>query len=418
MLIFSISPPKNDGSNALIQTFYEAYSHIGLQWITLAGNNDYKVPKDEQTNINENKNGNRNKHNGHHKNVHISEEEKKRIEKQEKNENFEKARNRVLAQMTHSEMYKESIWKFPSEYYVHTHYLNGFNVVFIMIDTFLLCGGSRKDSLSLQKEDDLSQEEKTAKKLAQEKHFTWLEKTLPMYSGTADYLFVAGHYPLYMSVGDRSYTCANRLRNLFELYKISAYLAGHEHSLKYIQVQDSETFTFNQIVSGAATKMENCLQEKHVLSHYKNEDRTQIINMAPHFKICHPAGLNDKQFKENIKILKNKPTEKRKLEKEFKKMAAEIELSTKKGQVIPVDLVNEYWGKKAELEELEEQLDADTFVNGGFVAVKIDKDFARFSFETVGENELKSRVNGEFVKGKQNHLEVVNIPNRFTDYYN
>jgi len=79
---------------------------------------------------------------------------------------------------------KQKIYrKFPSEYYVHTHYLNGFNVVFIMIDTFLLCGGSRKDSLSLQKEDDLSQEEKTAKKLAQEKHFTWLEKTLPMYSG-------------------------------------------------------------------------------------------------------------------------------------------------------------------------------------------------------------------------------------------
>jgi len=97
-------------SNAIIQTFYKAYNHIGLQWITLAGNNDYKVPKDEQTNINENKNGNRNKHNGHHKNVHISEEEKKRIEKQEKNENFEKARERVLAQMTHSEMYKESIW--------------------------------------------------------------------------------------------------------------------------------------------------------------------------------------------------------------------------------------------------------------------------------------------------------------------
>jgi len=97
-------------SNAIIQTFYKAYGGIGLQWITLAGNNDYKVPKNEQINITENKNGKGKKHKGHHKNVHISEEEKKRIEKQEKDENFEKARERVLAQMIHSEMYKDSIW--------------------------------------------------------------------------------------------------------------------------------------------------------------------------------------------------------------------------------------------------------------------------------------------------------------------
>jgi len=130
------------------------------------------------------------------------------------------------------------------------------------------------------------------------------------------------------------------------------------------------------------------------------------------YLLSHPAGLNDKQFKENIKILKNKPTEKRKLEKELKKMAAEIELSTQKGQVIPDDLVNEYWEKKAELEELEEQLDADTFVNGGFVAVKIDINFARFSFLTVGKDVLTSIANEKIVKGEQSNLGVVEIPNR------
>uniref|UniRef100_A0A915NPM5 Calcineurin-like phosphoesterase domain-containing protein n=1 Tax=Meloidogyne floridensis TaxID=298350 RepID=A0A915NPM5_9BILA len=386
-----------DADERFLKTFYKAYGGIGLQWITLAGNNDYKVPKNEQINITENKNGKGKKHKGHHKNVHISEEEKKRIEKQEKDENFEKARERVLAQMIHSEM------KFPSEYYVHSHNLEGFNVVFIMIDTFLLCGGSRKDSLSLQKEEGLSQEKKTAKKLAQEKHFAWLEKTLPKYS-RADYLFVAGHYPLYMSEGDRSYTCANRLRNLFKKNNISAYLAGHEHSLKYIQIPESETFTFNQIVSGAATKMENCLQEKHVLSNYKDDYEDKIINMTPYFRICHPAGLNETQFKENQKILKKEWTEKRILEEEIK----EIE-QIKEDQVVPEDLVNEYWRKKAELKELEKQLDADTFVNGGFVAVKIDINFARFSFETVGENELKSRVGRKIVTGKQNHLGVFSL---------
>jgi len=123
--------------------------------------------------------------------------------------------------------------------------------------------------------------------------------------------------------------------------------------------------------------------------------------------LSHPAGLNETQFKENQKILKKEWTEKRILEEEIK----EIE-QIKEDQVVPEDLVNEYWRKKAELKELEKQLDADTFVNGGFVAVKIDINFARFSFETVGENELKSRVGRKIVTGKQNHLGVVKIPNR------
>ncbi|CAK5012364.1 unnamed protein product [Meloidogyne enterolobii] len=95
-------------------------------------------------------------------------------------------------------------------------------------------------------------------------------------------------------------------------------------------------------------------------------------------------------------------------------MAAIIE-KIKNDQVVPGELVYELENKKAELKALEEQLDADTFENGGFVAVKIDKKFARFSFLTVGNHELTSFANEQIVNGKQSNLGVVNIPNRLPE---
>jgi hypothetical protein len=49
-------------------------------------------------------------------------------------------------------------------------------------------------------------------------------------------------------------------------------LSGHEHSLKYLEVLVDGEKGFKQIVSGAATKMENCLHEKHVISYLDNRD--------------------------------------------------------------------------------------------------------------------------------------------------
>ncbi|KAL7080011.1 hypothetical protein ACQ4LE_000561 [Meloidogyne hapla] len=453
--------PK-DAKERFEKTFDAAYKDIKLPWVTIAGNNDYKVPKEDGQKIEgDDKKGSNNgdkqsKVKGNKKTKESVKVEKTDEEKKiEKNKNFEEARIRVLTQMEHT-LQPNTIWKFPSEYYVHSYNLKDFNVVFVMIDTTLLCGGSRKDSLDLQKEGDLKDEEKSKKRLAHEKHFEWLEKTLPKYSKTADYLFVAGHYPLYMTKGGRSFSCAKNLRKLFAKHKISAYLAGHEHSLKYIQIAN-----FRQVVSGAATKMENCLQEKHVLSHYEDGHTNLTINMAKKFKICHPAGLNETQKEENEKLqnlrliktemleemkkviqeVKFEPNEENKIPewllKEIKKeldkeMEKELDKETKKNggfvatkkevldktikvfeeklklkikidQVADEDELNKISEKnnylnngledlKIKLKELEKVLDTDTFVNGGFVAVRVDKEYASFEFLTVGEKELKSKA--------------------------
>ena len=75
------------------------------------------------------------------------------------------------------------------------------------------------------------------------------------------------------------------LLQIFSL-QISAYLSGHEHALKYVEVKDVKgNKGFKQIVSGAATKMENCLQEKHVISYYEENGVSKAVKMAPEFKI-------------------------------------------------------------------------------------------------------------------------------------
>ena len=92
---------------------------------------------------------------------------------------------------------------------------NNFNVIFVMIDTVLLCGTSRKDFNRKEKCD-----EKTA---AQKESLKWLTNMLTLVNEMKpkpDYLFVAGHYPLYVTKGDRSFQCAEELQELFIKFNV------------------------------------------------------------------------------------------------------------------------------------------------------------------------------------------------------
>ncbi|KAL7069635.1 hypothetical protein ACQ4LE_010709 [Meloidogyne hapla] len=346
------------------KTFNPAYFNLSLPWISIAGNNDYKAPEGEKI-------------------------------------TFEKARERVLEQIGHTLFH--IYWNLPSEYYVHSYSMNGFNIVFIMIDTTLLCGGSRKDSVNFV--------QGSSKKSARDQHYIWLRKTLKDYSPYAHYLFVAGHYPLYLAEGDRAFTCTAKLQQLFVQYNISAYLAGHEHSLKYVNVNVPGKGSFPQIVSGAATKIENCLQEKHVFSKHENT----YTNMAQNFEICYPYGLNTKQIEENNKLRSfeenNIETDKMILEGRKKNLERKLK-SLEKKNIHDEETKEQLDQTKEELKALDELLDEDNYNNGGFIAVRITKENARFSFFGVGTDKLFSLKEENSKNNKLFRLGIVEIASR------
>lgn len=119
---------------------------------------------------------------------------------------------------------KSARWKLPNLYYKQQFQVpGGKSMDFIFIDTILWIDGD-----SAQRE--------------------WFEAQLA--DSKAEWLMVAGHYPVY-SAGEHgsSRRLIDELRPLLEKYQVTAYFAGHDHSL-----QHSVNNGVHYIVSGAGCK--------------------------------------------------------------------------------------------------------------------------------------------------------------------
>lgn len=93
----------------------------------------------------------------------------------------------------------------------------------IMLDTVLLCGNS---------DDFLDQQPRATQSGVQaNRQLLWLQERLA--KSKADYLLVAGHYPVW-SISEHGPTdCLLKgLRPLLKKYKATAYLCGHDHNLQ------------------------------------------------------------------------------------------------------------------------------------------------------------------------------------------
>lgn len=93
----------------------------------------------------------------------------------------------------------------------------------IMLDTVLLCGNS---------DDFLDQQPKAPRSGVQaDRQLIWLQERLAR--SKADYLLVAGHYPVW-SISEHGPTncLLKKLRPLLRKYKATAYLCGHDHNLQ------------------------------------------------------------------------------------------------------------------------------------------------------------------------------------------
>ncbi|WKX91663.1 hypothetical protein Q1695_010023 [Nippostrongylus brasiliensis] len=180
----------------------------------------------------------------------------------------------VTAQVVYSKHSKK--WHFPDLYYKVTFHLKNATVDVLMLDTIVLCGntadienGGFFDML-WNKSHDPEGPTDVAKA---EKQWTWIEENLN--SSRADYLFVAGHYPIHSISSHGPTQClVDRLEPLLKAFDVSAYFSGHDHTLQHIKLPGRDNHTIHYIVSGAASRSDrskkhiNTVAKENLIFHY------------------------------------------------------------------------------------------------------------------------------------------------------
>lgn len=151
-------------------------------------------------------------------------------------------------------------WTFPNYFYKASYAFGAKNtkVDLIFIDTVVLCG----QSIDVEGRSVFhwmtallltpKKPEKKFEKLAKEQ-WEWIEEQLK--TSTAEYLFVVGHYPVY-SIAHSPLKCLeSKLDPMMRQYNVSAYIAGHEHSLQYFLDKGDKSGTeMRYIISGAGSR--------------------------------------------------------------------------------------------------------------------------------------------------------------------
>ena len=126
--------------------------------------------------------------------------------------------NRSRGQIDYYLNHRDNRWICPALYYDFHFKLGKSLIQFIYIDTVILSGG-----------DDAG-----INVTAAELQWQWLNETLE--SSTAQWIIVAGHYPVY-SAGEHGNTdnLVARLRPLMEYHGVDLYLCGHDHTLQHLR---------------------------------------------------------------------------------------------------------------------------------------------------------------------------------------
>ncbi|XP_061080730.1 tartrate-resistant acid phosphatase type 5-like [Conger conger] len=150
----------------------------------------------------------------------------------------------VRAQIAYSRVSER--WHFPELYYELKFGVPGGpgpTLTVLMVDTVLLCGSS----------DDFADggPRGPADAAGAGRQLRWLRRR--MEASRADFLLVAGHYPVW-SVAEHGPTrcLLEELRPLLVKHRATAYLSGHDHNLQYL-----EESGVGYVVSGAGNFVEN-----------------------------------------------------------------------------------------------------------------------------------------------------------------
>ena len=136
------------------------------------------------------------------------------------------------------------VWNFPSPLYAFNFELRSSSsnssklIHFIQIDTVLLCG---------------LHDAYYANTLNQDYYKQLVALLDAVKLSKSDLIFLVGHHPVYTAMSSRKHSsCINKhLLRLMEIYSISAYLGGHDHTLQYHTYSNKLHF----FISGAGRSM-------------------------------------------------------------------------------------------------------------------------------------------------------------------
>lgn len=152
----------------------------------------------------------------------------------------------IQAQIDYSKVSRR--WQMPDKYYKETFELeDGNKLLLVVMDTNPFIDGYYKEGED-KYENIIAQDT-----LAQKK---WLIESLDTKDPAIKWKVVVGHHPLY-SGGKRKTNpdtlgFEKKFANLFDKYKVDAYLCGHEHDLQVIKPKGRYT---TQFLSGAASEV-------------------------------------------------------------------------------------------------------------------------------------------------------------------
>ena len=133
----------------------------------------------------------------------------------------------VGAQIDRTVVSGETMWYMPSTYYSMDYEVPGGGLMTILyLDTCLL------DPYAKDTEDILSNPHWMDER---QDHLDWIDSTLEAATQKANWVMVAGHYPIYSvgEHGDDSYLVQDLLPLLLK-HKVHVYIAGHDHSHQHI----------------------------------------------------------------------------------------------------------------------------------------------------------------------------------------
>lgn len=143
---------------------------------------------------------------------------------------------------------KSTRWNMPARYYSKKITIDNDTtqkILFVFIDTNPLIDKYYSKPI-------YSKQVKTQDTVAQRK---WLERTLADKDPNIRWRIVAGHHPMYTSgkriKSEETLQFRKKLENVFERYKVDAYICGHEHQLEYIK-PNKRTHHF---ISGAGSEV-------------------------------------------------------------------------------------------------------------------------------------------------------------------
>lgn len=133
----------------------------------------------------------------------------------------------IIAQVDRTVTSGESMWYMENTYYYKDYEVYGGAILTIVyIDTCLL------DPYAKDTESILSNPNWVEERMD---HLDWIDETLAAATTRANWIIVAGHYPIYSigEHGDDQFLIDDLLPILLQ-YKVHAYLAGHDHSHQHI----------------------------------------------------------------------------------------------------------------------------------------------------------------------------------------